>query len=416
MYLNILLKRKKEPTHHFSFNGSTTIKTDKEHIHRGFKDHHGLGYSFNGPTKITTDNKLLYKGFTKNYTPSRFHHSKDDNEYLKNFNLHPTTKPVELFTEYKNRYPKLSDNEYSIEQWQTEQGTPNTLNRFMRQDKTGRSIETIEADDNDYRQGLEKLEEILKTKRQAIIDDKDNDSEDKRQGLKTLADQEGYIKKAVKKYANPVTIKPAIKKDEKYTLDEKKMEKALEKDTMHKQAVMDKFARKVKKGLKTGSTGVEESKSNNEPKKATITLKPTSPPPDKSSDINTAPPPPPTPLKSPHTVASIKKKIDDLKGQSRPTSPIAQTKKQLEYNSDEDSDSTTVNNDTVTVVDELKPIYLQAQKYLEKFENEKNSYNLFNNNKKAYEKLNKFMSDITGKPSDIKKLKTFRQKLLVNFS
>ena len=37
MYLNILLKRKKEPTHHFSFNGSTTIKTDKEHVHKGLK-------------------------------------------------------------------------------------------------------------------------------------------------------------------------------------------------------------------------------------------------------------------------------------------------------------------------------------------------------------------------------------------
>ena len=115
MYLNILLKRKKEPTHHFSFNGSTTIKTDKEHVHKGFKDHKGLSYSFNGPTKITTDNKLLYKGFTKKYEPFHFHHSKDDNDYLKNFNLHPTTKPVELYTEYRNRYPKLSDNEYSLE-------------------------------------------------------------------------------------------------------------------------------------------------------------------------------------------------------------------------------------------------------------------------------------------------------------
>ena len=128
MYLNILLKRKKEPPRHFSFNGSTTIKTDKEHIHRGFKDHKGLSYAFNGPTKINTDNKLLYRGFTKNYAPSRFHHSKDDNEYLKNFNLHPTTKPVELFTEYKNKYPKLSDNEYSLETWQTEKGVPNQLN------------------------------------------------------------------------------------------------------------------------------------------------------------------------------------------------------------------------------------------------------------------------------------------------
>ena len=162
------------------------------------------------------------------------------------------------------------------------------------------------------------------------------------------------------------------------------MEKALEKDTMHKQAVIDRFQKKVKKRyqLKLGSKGVEESKSN-EPKKAPITLKPTSPPPDKSEDT----PPPPPPLKSPHTVES-----------------------------DSDSDSTTVNNDTITVSDALKPIYLKAQKYLETFENEKNSYNLFNNNKKAYEKLNKYMSDITGKTSDIRKLKTFRQKLLVNFS
>ena len=29
MYLNILLKRKKEPTHHFSFNGSKTLKQIK---------------------------------------------------------------------------------------------------------------------------------------------------------------------------------------------------------------------------------------------------------------------------------------------------------------------------------------------------------------------------------------------------
>ena len=68
MYLNILLKRKKEPTHHFSFNGSTTIKTDKEQVHRGFKDHNSLSYAFNGPT----DNKLIYRGFTKNYEPSHF--------------------------------------------------------------------------------------------------------------------------------------------------------------------------------------------------------------------------------------------------------------------------------------------------------------------------------------------------------
>ena len=36
MYLNILLKRKKEPTHHFSFSSKPEIKTDKEHSYRGF--------------------------------------------------------------------------------------------------------------------------------------------------------------------------------------------------------------------------------------------------------------------------------------------------------------------------------------------------------------------------------------------
>ena len=68
MYLNILLKRKTEQTHNFPYNGSTEIKTDKEHIHRGFKDHKGLSYSFNGSTKYSTDNKQLYQGHTKNYS------------------------------------------------------------------------------------------------------------------------------------------------------------------------------------------------------------------------------------------------------------------------------------------------------------------------------------------------------------
>ena len=129
MYLNLLLKRKKEPTHHFSFNNSTEIKTDKEHIHKGLKDHKGLTYSFNGPTKVTNDNKLVYRGFTKHYEGSHFNHKTDDTEYLKTFHLNPKKQPVELFTEYKNRYPKLSDNDYSIQTWQTEAGTPNQLNK-----------------------------------------------------------------------------------------------------------------------------------------------------------------------------------------------------------------------------------------------------------------------------------------------
>ena len=233
MYLNILLKRKTTPTHHFSFNKSTEISTNKEHIHRGFKEHNGLSYPFNKSINYDTNPKQLYKGFTKKYDTSNFSYTKDDSEYLKNFSLNPKTKPVELYTEYKNKYPKMSDNEYSIENWQTEAGTPNPLNRFIRQDITGRSIETIESDDNDYRIGLQTLEEHIKNKKNKLRneikygiwspdyeDNEDNPVEE----LKKYNEGDKIRKTIHKKWVNPVTIKPAIKKDEKYNFKKKNEE------------------------------------------------------------------------------------------------------------------------------------------------------------------------------------------------
>ena len=46
-----------------------------------------------------------------------------------------------------------------VKNWQTEAGTPNQLNIFIRQDATGKSIENIKAGDNDYRRDLQTLEE-----------------------------------------------------------------------------------------------------------------------------------------------------------------------------------------------------------------------------------------------------------------
>ena len=48
MYLNILLKRKEEPMHHFTFNRSINIETDNKNIYRGFKYPNGLSYNFTG--------------------------------------------------------------------------------------------------------------------------------------------------------------------------------------------------------------------------------------------------------------------------------------------------------------------------------------------------------------------------------
>jgi hypothetical protein len=261
MYLNLLLKKKKGPTHNFSFNGSTDIKTDKEHIHRGFKDHKGLSYSFNGPTKPTTDNKLVYKGFTKNYDGPHFHHTTNDTEYLKNFHLNPKTQPVELYTAYKNKYPKLSPNEYSIQTWQTEKGQPNELNRFMRQDKTGRSIEQIEIDDKDYSNGLQILEDHIRNIPKRINEIKEDESltkEEKENEIQTIKTGK-TVSKNVHKKINPVLIKPALEKYENYDILERSKSNYEKIDN-----ALTKFGRHIKKSVGVDKKNESEEKSTKE--------------------------------------------------------------------------------------------------------------------------------------------------------
>ena len=62
---------------------------------------------------------------------------------------------------YKHKYPKLSTDEYIKEQLQTENGTPNELNRFMRQDQLKFSIEDIKQSDDAYQAGLNEIQKII---------------------------------------------------------------------------------------------------------------------------------------------------------------------------------------------------------------------------------------------------------------
>ena len=113
----------------------------------------------------------------------------------------------------------MSDNEYSIENWQTEAGVPNELNRFIRQDITGRSIENIESDDNDYRKGYQRLEEYYENKKNRLKKEIENDDgwgSDPKQDLKESEEENKILKKVNKRWVNPVTIKPAIKKVENF--------------------------------------------------------------------------------------------------------------------------------------------------------------------------------------------------------
>ena len=131
--------------------------------------------------------------------------------------------------------------------WQTEKGVPNELNRAIRHEQTGRSLDKIAADDNEYAQGLVKLEETINRKKQEIKEDKDYDNEEKKEAIKEFNRSEPMVKRAINKYLNPIVIKPAIKKDEKYKFDDNSIQEAIDRDAKQKEASMNYLAKMVKK-------------------------------------------------------------------------------------------------------------------------------------------------------------------------
>ena len=109
---------------------------------------------------------------------------------------------------------------------------------------------------------------------------------------------------------------------------------------------------------------------------------------------------------------------------SRSSSPVKSggggvyESKQTQPDEGYESDKTEVPGmEPITVATHLQPIYVKAQKYLngEDLKGLVNSVNLKDTNIKAYDKLNKYLAQITGKPSDIKKIGTLRKKLLIQF-
>ena len=62
---------------------------------------------------------------------------------------------------YRFKYPHLSTGEYIKQQYQTEAGTPNELNIFIRQDETRKSMDDIKADDDAYQEGLKQIQLMI---------------------------------------------------------------------------------------------------------------------------------------------------------------------------------------------------------------------------------------------------------------
>lgn len=83
--------------------------------------------------------------------------------------------------EYKYKYPHQTKKEEITSRWQTEKGTPNELNQFMRQEANDESIETIKENDlanqedfvkhDAYIKGLEYIKGDFKGNMEKVLDE-----------------------------------------------------------------------------------------------------------------------------------------------------------------------------------------------------------------------------------------------------
>ena len=116
--------------------------------------------------------------------------------------------------EYRYKYPKLSTEEFSRQMRQTEEGTPNQLNQFLRQDQNGESIEDIKAQDNAYQEGLKQIDKMINedtAKFKKLYDEwdkKDDDVFDKIVEAEDNISKKETMRNNYKK-SNPV-IRPAL--------------------------------------------------------------------------------------------------------------------------------------------------------------------------------------------------------------
>ena len=109
--------------------------------------------------------------------------------------------------EYKYKYPNLSKAETIKQQWQTEEGTPNELNRFLRHNDNGGSLEFIQEQDNAYQQGLVELQKMIDN---SVKNEDKQARREERPSFKEEIIQEGKDMTRLRKRYNPVTIKPAL--------------------------------------------------------------------------------------------------------------------------------------------------------------------------------------------------------------
>ena len=398
---------------------------------------------------------------------------------LNDFYQFPNVGLLSQNPEYKYKYLHLSPAEYSKQMYQTEAGTPNELNTYMRSIEFGDPIEDIKQFDNSYQAGLDELKKIINEEAEFIKNSYESTKkqENKEAVLKIGEEFNKKKEEMFKQIPHPVKIKEAIprlsndkvptekqaknivRKDANKEIGtyRKEIEKIL--STEKDKKVTKDMIQKINKAFK-GSKSISSQPQPTTPSKPSSRApsrapspqpiqqspsKPSSRTPSRTPSRAPSPQPQPQPTTPSKTTPSKAHRFETntpqkaiitqkettpppvkplskviSQPQTTPTKPAASNEKKSSDSDDEkgyDSESTTVVGDAITVSDTVKPFYEKAQKILNSktLKDLKNSANLKNVHPDAYVKLNEIYSKITNKPQDIKKIGTLRKHLLVNF-
>ena len=141
------------------------------------------------------------------YKIPTFKFSKDDsfNEFFDYPDISLSQNPI-----YKYKYPKLSEAEYAKQQLQTEAGTPNELNTFMRHDILKESIQDIQQSDNAFQAGLNELQKLIDEDTEKIKNAYNNaKDETKKEQIKEI--QERRAKQLNKADSGVEDLNPVLK-------------------------------------------------------------------------------------------------------------------------------------------------------------------------------------------------------------
>ena len=204
------------------------IKNKLSNIIIMFKENGKTIFDDNKPFKIEHSNipeyEIFEEGKTFNINRDKFNYDMiiDDHKIpsfkfvmdnsLNDFYQFPDVGLLSQNPEYKYKYLHLSPAEYIKQQYQTEAGTPNELNTYMRSIEIGEPIEDIKQFDNSYQAGLDELKKIINEEAEFIKKSYESTKkkENKEQILKLTKELNEKKKEMFKQIKHPVHIKQAL--------------------------------------------------------------------------------------------------------------------------------------------------------------------------------------------------------------